>query len=301
MIVTVPKNGSPMSIGRGPANTIVIEDDTVSWHHAMVWSDGDGLWLQDAGSRNGTFLGDKRLTAKVRLDEGATVRLGTTATVAFRTGDAAPTPKAWLVEDVEGGLSFPVRGDRFHLGPGGDLELDGADATLLFTGPSEAWIGEDGDDRPLDVGVDFQVAGRTLRVKQVESVHAPTIEATGERYPYRLEATLDGPRGAEARIIDLQTRVSHVISAENRAILLVLLGRKVLTDKAEGAIERGWMSDGDVARGLWGRSWTEKSMNNLNVLVHRVRKEVQGAGLDPWFLEKRSGFIRARLAEVAID
>ncbi|MCP4809712.1 MAG: FHA domain-containing protein [Proteobacteria bacterium] len=300
MIVTVPRNGSPLAIGRAPANAVVIDDDTVSWHHAMVWSDGDGLWIQDAGSRNGTFIGESRVTAKARLEDGATVRVGTTVTVAFRIGEPVPDAECWLVEDVQDGISRPVGGDRFALGPSGDLTAP-IDATLLFTGPGEIWLGEDGDDRRIAVDEEFSLGGRVFRVKRADSTHAPTVEATGDRYPYRLEATLDGPRGAEARVVDLDRRVSHVVTAENRAILLVLLGRKVLSDSKQVREERGWMADHDVARGLWGRSWSDKSMNNLNVLVHRVRKEIQGAGLDPWFLEKRSGFIRARLAQVELD
>ena len=300
MIVTVPKNGSPLSVGRGPGNAVVVDDETVSWNHAMVWSDADGLWLQDAGSRNGTFVGDERITAKVRLEDGASVRLGTTITLTFRIGEHVAAPDAWLVEDIGEAVSMPATGDRFELGPTGDLVVAEA-ATLLFTGPGEVWLGVDGDDRRLGLDEEFELAGRRFRVKRAEVTHAPTVEATGERYPYKLEATLDGPRGAEARVTDMQTRVSHVVSAENRAILLVLLGRQVQQDAASLGDERGWMADHDVARGLWGRAWTEKSMNNLNVLVHRVRKEVQGAGLDPWFLEKRSGFIRARLAQVQLD
>lgn len=299
MIVTVPRNGSPLSIGRGPGNAVVVDDDTVSWNHAMVWCDGDGLWLQDAGSRNGTFVGDDRVTAKVRLDDGAEVRLGTTRTLTFHIGEQSQAPEAWLVEDIAAAVSMPTTSDRFDLGPEGDLVV-AEQATLLFTGPGEVWLGVDGDDRRLEIDEVFELAGRRFRVKRAEIAHAPTIEATGERYPYRLEATLDGPRGAEARVTDMNTRVSHVVSAENRAILLMLLGRQVLEDAGKGD-DRGWMADHDVARGLWGRAWTEKSMNNLNVLVHRVRKEIQGAGLDPWFLEKRSGFIRARLAQVQID
>jgi hypothetical protein len=38
--------------------------------------------------------------------------------------------------------------------------------------------------------------------------------------------------------------------------------------------------------------------NNLNVLVHRLRRELEGAGFEANFLEKKSRSLRARLVHV---
>ncbi len=55
---------SKITVGRATNNDIVIADATISKLHAWFVIDGDRLLLVDAGSRNGTHLGDTRLAAK---------------------------------------------------------------------------------------------------------------------------------------------------------------------------------------------------------------------------------------------
>lgn len=88
-------------------------------------------------------------------------------------------------------------------------------------------------------------------------------------------------------------------TAPNRAILLYLLGRRILEDRQRDvpAADRGWCGDAEVASGLWGRDGEGR---NLNVLVTRVRNDVRRGGLDPWFLEKKQGFVRLRLDAVEV-
>ena len=45
-------------IGRDPANDIVIKHPSVSGRHAKVTVEEDKIWIEDLGSRNGTFVGD---------------------------------------------------------------------------------------------------------------------------------------------------------------------------------------------------------------------------------------------------
>src|SRR5574341_1056994 len=68
-------------IGRDPESEYAIAGDAakvVSTHHARLVHDG-AVWLvEDAGSRNGTFLDGKRLTpgTRERLRVGAVIGLG---------------------------------------------------------------------------------------------------------------------------------------------------------------------------------------------------------------------------------
>ncbi|MGK0347601.1 MAG: hypothetical protein ACI855_003688, partial [Myxococcota bacterium] len=50
--------------------------------------------------------------------------------------------------------------------------------------------------------------------------------------------------------------------------------------------------------GVWGRGAGED--NKLHVLVYRLRNELKKAGFDPWFIEKRRKYIRARIAGAEI-
>ena len=66
-------------VGRGAENAIRLDGDTtVSGRHATLDSRADGLWVEDAGSTNGTFVNGIRLTRERRLTPGDVVRVGET-------------------------------------------------------------------------------------------------------------------------------------------------------------------------------------------------------------------------------
>ncbi len=54
---------SPTNMGRAPINTIVLESTVVSMEHARIYYRNNSLWVEDLGSRNGTFLNDQQLEA----------------------------------------------------------------------------------------------------------------------------------------------------------------------------------------------------------------------------------------------
>lgn len=65
----VPKKESPfadlVSIGRTPANDLVVDHPSVSKTHALFWEDKDGgYWISDEGSTNGTYVQGVRLLAR---------------------------------------------------------------------------------------------------------------------------------------------------------------------------------------------------------------------------------------------
>lgn len=61
--------------GRGDADVIELPSTTVSRRHARISFDEDP-WIEDLGSKNGTFVGDRRVTSRVRLNDGDRVRFG---------------------------------------------------------------------------------------------------------------------------------------------------------------------------------------------------------------------------------
>ncbi len=64
-------------IGRGDQNAIVLADDLISRHHAMIQQTGAGEFhLIDLGSRNGTFLNGRRVTVPVILSPGDRLTVG---------------------------------------------------------------------------------------------------------------------------------------------------------------------------------------------------------------------------------
>jgi DNA-binding winged helix-turn-helix (wHTH) protein len=87
--------------GRGDADVVELPSTTVSRRHARISFDDDP-WIEDLGSKNGTFVGDNRVTSRVRLNDGDRVRFGSfllTFRVA-RPSDATATQSASDIPSV---------------------------------------------------------------------------------------------------------------------------------------------------------------------------------------------------------
>ncbi len=69
----------PLTIGRSTENAAALEgDEFASAQHARFESKRDGLWVEDVGSTNGTFVNGARVTTARRLSRGDIVRVGQT-------------------------------------------------------------------------------------------------------------------------------------------------------------------------------------------------------------------------------
>ncbi|MGI8420902.1 MAG: FHA domain-containing protein [Gaiellaceae bacterium] len=72
-------DAAPLTIGRGPQNVVPIaDDDFASAEHARFESRRDGIWVEDVGSTNGTFVNGARLERPRKLTPGDVVRVGET-------------------------------------------------------------------------------------------------------------------------------------------------------------------------------------------------------------------------------
>jgi pSer/pThr/pTyr-binding forkhead associated (FHA) protein len=69
------ERGGSATIGRLDANAIVIDNLSVSGHHAKIDSVGDGYLLVDLQSKNGSFVNDKPVTTHW-LSDGDVIRIG---------------------------------------------------------------------------------------------------------------------------------------------------------------------------------------------------------------------------------
>jgi pSer/pThr/pTyr-binding forkhead associated (FHA) protein len=54
----------------------VLTSRTVSGRHARLCVEDDAVFLEDLGSKNGTFLDGRRLSAKTRIPEDSVVSIG---------------------------------------------------------------------------------------------------------------------------------------------------------------------------------------------------------------------------------
>jgi len=76
---TFELDAAALTIGRGGQNDVPIEEDEfASARHARFEPRRDGVWVQDRGSTNGTFVNGAQLDRPRRLTEGDVVRVGET-------------------------------------------------------------------------------------------------------------------------------------------------------------------------------------------------------------------------------
>jgi len=78
------------TIGRSRENTVVLDDPSVSRRHARIAPAANGsvrLVIEDVGSRNGTWLGGRRVTLPQPLVDGARLRVGDQELVVDRRRD----------------------------------------------------------------------------------------------------------------------------------------------------------------------------------------------------------------------
>jgi hypothetical protein len=298
----------PFSIGRGPGNDLVVPDGMVSWEHIKIWADRGQVWCSDAGSTNGTFVNGVRITGTVQLNIGDKITVGTKLELKVQLhGLETAQPqgaRSVALEEIATGLKHPFRSTRFIIGsaPDADLRIPSAQpyaVEFAIHDPDDIWMMVDTDDRPLEIGQEFDVAGLRFRLVEVDVPRSATIQPQRDRFPYKLVATLDGPTGPMAELENVNTGHRCRIDAETRAILLFLLGRRYEEDRKTDVPrdEMGWLSDDDVIVGVWGRGGLPDGANRLKVLVHRLRAEAKRGGFDPWFIERRRRFIRVRIRD----
>src|SRR5579864_9159780 len=112
----------PLKIGRAPENDLQLSVDGVSRQHALLTPEGDGFWIEDLNSANGTFLNGVRVT-KERLAHLDVITLGRVADLivdarSVAAPAASPVVGDAFLEAVDG----PEDGTRIAV-PAGELTI----------------------------------------------------------------------------------------------------------------------------------------------------------------------------------
>lgn len=74
----LPLGDEPLTIGRSSESGLVIRDDYTSSHHARLLLWGEQWMIQDLDSRNGTWHDGVRVTAPVKVNVDAPIKVGAT-------------------------------------------------------------------------------------------------------------------------------------------------------------------------------------------------------------------------------
>lgn len=99
----IPLKAGTNSIGRGPDNDFMIEDDSVSTTHCQIVVDSGSAVIRDLGSTNGTYVNCARVS-EAALQPGQTIHLGSLellfdSDAPEQAGAAAPVAAARAVPE----------------------------------------------------------------------------------------------------------------------------------------------------------------------------------------------------------
>ena len=80
-------NEPQVSVGRNADNTIALEFNGVSRYHFKLLASGESHILEDCGSKNGTYLNNKRVESLTPLAKGDIIKIGSIALKYLPKGD----------------------------------------------------------------------------------------------------------------------------------------------------------------------------------------------------------------------
>lgn len=291
----LPIRSGGVLIGRNPDCDLVLEHPQVSRYHAVIRSTLTGIELVLLG-RNPAEVNGELVGVSHALTVNDTVTFADIELVIhaeIKTAD--PTPARWAIR-IEGGRTVRIRRLPFTImgTTGGDLKIPGLGDCVITI--------EDAGSQNLkllcfgSVRVNGEPTGETA----TQLASSDEVQAGEGAFSVILlenplqETTITDPRSSAASNVRLQflptggrllvTMPTHQVSvylAERRCALVAVLLQPP-SDFAPGE----FIPDDVVCPRVWGRG--EGDRNHINVLISRIRRDLDVAGLDGYSLLLRA-------------
>ncbi len=285
--------GARHLLGRSAAVTTRLDTPGVSGEHAVLTWNGEAWELRDLASRNGTWLGGRRLDAGERptLSVGDSLAFGAPDELWTLESAAEPSAVAFCAgEAVEGDGSFLALPSLDE--PEVVVELD----------PTRGWLMQrDGESNPVADGQRLAIGERVFELC-LPGLLAPTMPVDFaisklQSSPRRITAIgLDIGVSADEEYVEVAVLLDdqrHAIPPRAHHYLLLVLARGRLEDRADGNSESecGWVYSADL------RKMLRVSANQYYVMAHRCRRELEALDIldAAELLEKRTTSHQVRL------
>lgn len=281
-------------IGRSPHCDLVLRSEMASRRHALVYLGEDGPQLELLGAK--AELNGKSIEGSAALSDGDRIGLPELEVEVLR-GDEVPHEETavWLLEGPSGAL-FAVNRDPFRVGgaleddvrvegwPEGVLRLSVRKGALLATADKPMELDgaplPAGETRGLRVGSRVALDGASVVVATGGELGAgSTVGAEiGGAVEVRLEFL---PRGGRLHVS--HDSANHTVYLSDRRCDLIA----VLLQPPSPFNAGDFVDDSQIIARVWGAK-SHADRTHLNVLLHRVRKDFDRAGLDGSLLLERA-------------
>ena len=286
---------SSTRVGRTPSCPICLENPKVSGEHAAFRWTGSSWELKDLGSRNGTFVDDRRLES----GESSLVKLGTrlafgdTRDVFEVTDDGPPPARARSNDGV------------IRVAEDGLLTLPDSESPELSVYQDGPWFLEDirGVRRPIKSGAVVESGGWQWKLE------LPVVVA--QTLPAERETLLLGDLGLRLVVSPAEDHVNVTVlrgddklplqpRAHNQ--LLVVLANARIRDRGDDELpdeEHGWMYFEQILEQMG------TSEGQINVAIFRARKQFAKLNIADatGLIERRTASRQVRLgiADVEVE
>lgn len=288
---------APLLLGRGAGNDVVLDDPRISKRHILLRPAEGGVELHALG-RNSTEVAGEAVRHHTLLRHGDRIEVpAATFTIEIETnpGDGAGE-SGWAVSI--GPVRHDIRAAHFRLGSAADADLrlpDGpghlgtlrrVQGSLLLDDPAPTLL-HNGEAVPeddvvlLDEGDVLETGTHRLVVSR-EPLAAADPTAIAESTPFLRSATFTYlPNGADL-VLEYGDRSCACRLPELRARLVALL-----LGPPSGGMPGSFVGDDLLLPRIWPGQ-PERTHMDVNTLVHRLRKDLLRAGLDPTALVERA-------------
>lgn len=171
--MTIALGDDPLSIGRGPENTVTLEDPELSRRHAVVYETAGQIVVKDLGSSNGSFVNGRRIEGPTQLHAGDRLVIG--RSTMRLDGPGVP---ATVVGPTSPGVGAQTRARE--TGPPQDIGVPRAPlaATVTVVAGRNRGLAIRVTDAPLIIGRSVEGQGR-LADPEVSARHARMSAVTG--------------------------------------------------------------------------------------------------------------------------